>query len=573
MTSGGGGSLRAWQRRALTRYLTTKPRDFLAVATPGAGKTTFALRLATELLTDRTVDQVTVVAPTEHLKHQWSAAAARLGIQLDSNFSNSTGGTSGDFHGVVVTYAQVASHPFKHRVRTENRRTLVILDEIHHAGDAKSWGDAVAEAFGDATRRLALTGTPFRSDDSQIPFVNYEPDESGFPRSSADYTYGYSEALADGVVRPVVFLAYSGEAQWRDSAGEEYSARLGEPLSAEQTARAWRTALDPAGDWMSKVLTAADTRLRQLRATGMPDAGGLVIATDQEKARDYAELLEHISGSKPAVVLSDDPTSSQRIGEFANSTDPWMVAVRMVSEGVDVPRLAVGVYATSASTPLYFAQAIGRFVRARRTGETASVFLPSVPVLLDLAAQLEVQRDHVIGKPHREKNALDDELLIDANKQKDEPGEEERAFVALAADAELDQVIYDGDSFGTATFSGSDEEADYLGIPGLLDADQMRALLRDRQTRQIRERSAAVSVAEAPDAGPSAAAAAERVATADRLGELRRELNSLVAMHHHRTGKPHGVIHGELRRECGGPPTALATADQLSQRIAALRRM
>jgi superfamily II DNA or RNA helicase len=543
------------------------------VATPGAGKTTFALRLATELLTDRTVDQVTVVAPTEHLKHQWSAAAARIGIQLDSNFSNSTGGTSGDFHGVVVTYAQVASHPFKHRVRTENRRTLVILDEIHHAGDAKSWGDAVAEAFGDATRRLALTGTPFRSDDSQIPFVNYEPDESGFPRSSADYTYGYSEALADGVVRPVVFLAYSGEAQWRDSAGEEYSARLGEPLSAEQTARAWRTALDPAGDWMSKVLTAADTRLRQLRATGMPDAGGLVIATDQEKARDYAELLEHISGSKPAVVLSDDPTSSQRIGEFSNNTDPWMVAVRMVSEGVDVPRLAVGVYATSASTPLYFAQAIGRFVRARRTGETASVFLPSVPVLLDLAAQLEVQRDHVIGKPHREKNALDDELLIDANKQKDEPGEEERAFVALAADAELDQVIYDGDSFGTATFSGSDEEADYLGIPGLLDADQMRALLRDRQTRQIRERSAAVSVAEAPDAGPSAAAAAERVATADRLGELRRELNSLVAMHHHRTGKPHGVIHGELRRECGGPPTALATADQLSQRIAALRRM
>lgn len=540
------------------------------MATPGAGKTTFALRVAAELLGDRTVDQVTVVAPTEHLKHQWAASASRSGLALDSNFSNSTGGTSGDYHGVVVTYAQVASHPFKHRVRTENRRTLVILDEIHHAGDAKSWGEATAEAFGDATRRLALTGTPFRSDDSQIPFVTYEPDEAGFPRSRADHTYGYSEALADGVVRPVVFLAYSGEAHWRDSAGEEYSARLGEPLSAEQTARAWRTALDPAGDWMSKVLIAADTRLRQLRATGMADAGGLVIATDQEKARDYADLLEHISGSKPAVVLSDDPGSSDRIDAFARSTDPWMVAVRMVSEGVDVPRLAVGVYATSASTPLYFAQAIGRFVRARRPGETASVFLPSVPVLLDLAAQLEVQRDHVIGKPHREKDALDDELLIEANKQEDEPGEEEKKFVALAADAELDQVIYDGDSFGTATFSGSDEEADYLGIPGLLDADQMRALLRDRQTRQIQERSAAAT---AVDDGPSASAASERVATADKLGELRRELNSLVAMHHHRTGKPHGVIHGELRRECGGPPTALATVDQLTERIAALRRM
>ncbi|WP_189024921.1 DEAD/DEAH box helicase [Nocardia rhizosphaerihabitans] len=558
--------MRAWQRRALTKYLATKPRDFLAVATPGAGKTTFALRVAAELLADRTVDQITVVAPTEHLKHQWAASAARSGIQLDSRFSNSTGGTSGDYHGVVVTYAQVAAHPTRHRVRTENRRTLVILDEIHHAGDAKTWGDATEEAFGDATRRLALTGTPFRSDDSKIPFVTYEPDEAGFPRSRADHSYGYADALADGVVRPVVFLAYSGDAHWRDSAGEEHTARLGEPLSAEQTARAWRTALDPAGDWISAVLRAADTRLRQLRASGIPDAGGLVIATDQERARDYAELLEHIAGERPTVVLSDDPQSSQRIGEFAEGTQPWMVAVRMVSEGVDVPRLAVGVYATSASTPLYFAQAIGRFVRARRPGETASVFLPSVPVLLDLAAQLELQRDHVIGKPHREKNALDDELLIDANKTKDEPGEEEKSFVALAADAELDQVIYDGSSFGTATIAGSDEEADYLGIPGLLDADQMRALLRDRQTRQLADRSAAQESAPAP------AAVAERIATSDKLGELRRELNSLVAMHHHRTGKPHGVIHGELRRECGGPPTALATADQLGERIAALRR-
>ncbi|NKY26688.1 DEAD/DEAH box helicase [Nocardia gamkensis] len=564
-----GGSLRAWQRRALTKYLATGPRDFLAVATPGAGKTTFALRVAAELLADRTVDQITVVAPTEHLKHQWAQSAARAGIALDSRFSNSTGGTSGDYHGVVVTYAQVAAHPFRHRVRTENRRTLVVLDEIHHAGDAKSWGDATAEAFGDATRRLALTGTPFRSDDSQIPFVVYEPDESGFPKSRADHTYGYAEALADGVVRPVVFLAYSGEAHWRDSAGEEYSARLGEPLNAEQTARAWRTALDPAGDWISAVLRAADIRLRQKRASGMPDAGGLVIATDQDRARDYAELLEHISGEKPALVLSDDPASSDRIAQFGKSTQPWMVAVRMVSEGVDVPRLAVGVYATSASTPLYFAQAIGRFVRARKPGETATVFLPSVPVLLDLAAQLELQRDHVIGKPHREKNGLDDDLLIEANKQQDEPGEQEKSFVALAADAELDQVIYDGSSFGTATFAGSDEEADYLGIPGLLDAEQMRALLRERQAKQVSERSVPAPV---PDPGAQVAGAAERVATADRLGELRRELNSLVAMHHHRTGKPHGVIHGELRRECGGPPTALASAEQLGERIAALRR-
>ncbi|MEE2032405.1 DEAD/DEAH box helicase [Rhodococcus chondri] len=564
-TSAPAGQLRAWQRRALTKYLATKPRDFLAVATPGAGKTTFALRVAAELLRDRTVDQITVVAPTEHLKHQWSSAAARAGIALDSNFTNSTGQTSSDYQGVVVTYAQVASHPFKHRVRTETRRTLVILDEIHHGGDAKSWGEGIREAFDDATRRLALTGTPFRSDDSAIPFVTYEPNDDGLMQSKADHSYGYSDALGDGVVRPVVFLAYSGEARWRTSAGEEFTARLGEPLSAEQTARAWRTALDPAGEWVPAVLGAANTRLEQLRAGGMPDAGGLVIATDQTVARAYAKTLEQLTGEPPAVVLSDDPTASARISEFSSSTQRWMVAVRMVSEGVDVPRLAVGVYATSASTPLFFAQAIGRFVRARRKGETASVFLPSVPVLLDLASQLEAQRDHVLGKPHREKEGFDDELLADANRRKDEPGEEEKAFTSLGADAELDQVIYDGSSFGTATFSGSDEEADYLGLPGLLDADQMRALLRQRQAQQLAKPK--------PDAAPAAPPpeVADRAATADTLAQLRRELNALVAVVHHRTSKPHGVIHGDLRRQCGGPPTAMATAEQLRDRIAVLR--
>ena len=553
--------LRAWQRRALSRYLSTKPTDFLAVATPGAGKTTFGLRVAAELLRDRTIEQITVVAPTEHLKHQWATAAALVGIALDPRFSNSTGATSRDYQGVVVTYAQVASHPFRHRARTESRRTLVILDEIHHGGDAKSWGDAVREAFTPAVRRLALTGTPFRSDDSPIPFVTYEPGGDGFARSKADHSYGYADALADGVVRPVMFLAYSGEARWRTSAGEEFTARLGEPLTAEQTGRAWRTALDPGGDWIPAVLHAANTRLSQLRSGGLADAGGLVIASDQTTARAYAELLTAITGAAPALVLSDDPGSSARIAAFGASEQRWMVAVRMVSEGVDVPRLAVGVYATSAATPLYFAQAIGRFVRSRRQGETASVFLPSVPVLLDLASQLEAQRDHVLGKPHRNAEGFDDQLLAQANTRHDEPGEEEKAFTSLGADAELDQVIYDGSSFGTATFAGSDEEADYLGLPGLLDGEQVRALLRKRQGAQLDARSG--------DSEPLPVVRGPGVS--GQLAQLRRELNSLVAMRNHRTGQPHGVIHGDLRRRCGGPPTAMANAEQLTERIAALR--
>ncbi|TCP55208.1 superfamily II DNA or RNA helicase [Tamaricihabitans halophyticus] len=560
--------LRAWQRRALTKYLTTRPQDFLAVATPGSGKTVFGLRVASELLADRTVSAITIVTPTEHLKHQWASAAAAAGIAINSNFTNGQGAVSGDFQGVAVTYAQVAAHPTLHRVRTENRKTLVILDEIHHGGDAKSWGDAIREAFTPAVRRLALTGTPFRSDDSPIPFVGYEPDGAGALRSAADHTYGYADALADGVVRPVIFLAYSGEASWRTSAGDEFTARLGEPLTAEQTARAWRTALDPAGEWIPSVLRAADVRLGQLRSSGVPDAAGLVIATDHESARAYAKLLRGISGTEPVLVLSDDPKSTRRIGEFADSDDRWLVAVRMVSEGVDVPRLAVGVYATSASTPLFFAQAIGRFVRARQQGETASVFLPSVPVLLELASEMETERDHVLGKPHREKDGWDDELLVAANRTEDEPGEEEKPYTSLGASAELDQVIYDGNSFGTGAFAGTEEEQEYLGLPGLLEPDQVRALLRKRQEEQVTatKRNGESGQAAKADVTP------ERPQTVqERLGSLRRELNALVAVYNHRTGKPHATIHGELRRSCGGPPTAMATVEQLEERIATLR--
>ena len=551
-------SLRGWQRRALVKYLAAKPRDFLAVATPGAGQTTFALRIAAELLAERAVEQVTVVVPTEHLKVQWANAAARMGIAIDPRFSNSDSQTSSDYHGVAVTYAQVASHPTRHRVRTENRKTLVIFDEIHHGGDAKTWGEAIREAFDDATRRLALTGTPFRSDDSPIPFVTYEPDSAGFQRSKADHVYGYSDALADGVVRPVVFLAYSGEARWRDSAGEEYSARLGEPLSAEHTARAWRTALDPTGEWMPAVIAAAHRRLTQKREH-VPDAAGMILASDQTSARAYADLLRKITGETPTVVLSDDPTASDRISAFSESTSTWLVAVRMVSEGVDVPRLAVGVYATSASTPLFFAQAIGRFVRSRRPGETASIFLPSVPNLLQLASELEEQRNHVLGKPHRESTGDEDPLDAElAEQRKDEKGEQDNGFESLGADAELDQVIFDGSSFGTATPAGSDEEADYLGIPGLLDAGQMRDLLSRRQDEQLQKRTASGDL-------PKLAS------THGQLRDLRRELNALVSATHHKSGKPHGWIHNELRRRCGGPPVAAANRDQLRARIDAVR--
>ncbi|WP_432705143.1 DEAD/DEAH box helicase family protein [Actinoplanes regularis] len=553
----------------MVEYLRRRSEDFMAVATPGAGKTTFALRLAAEMLVDGTVDAVTVVCPTEHLKTQWAQAAARVGIQLDPQFRNAEIHSSRDFHGAVVTYAQVGMAPQVHKRRTITRRTFVILDEIHHAGDSRTWGDGVKDAFDPAERRLLLTGTPFRSDENPIPFVQYERGMDGIQRSKADSVYGYADALRDRVVRPVMFMAYSGETRWRTNAGDELAARLGEPMTKDLIAQAWRTALDHRGDWMPQVMQAAHNRLLRVRE-GMPDAGGLVIASDQTAARAYAKLLHDLTGESPVVVLSDDDGASGRIAEFAASDKHWMVAVRMVSEGVDIPRLAVGVYATSASTPLYFAQAIGRFVRSRQPGETATVFLPSVPHLLGLASEMEAERNHVLGAP-KEKDGLDDELLERAQKSEDAIGDLEKQFEALSATAELQEVIYDGTSFGMPARTGTAEEADYLGLPGLLTPDEVTMLLNKRQTEQlaVQKRLEQEAARNAPEPAPREPVVV--LSAGERRATLRRQLNTLVAAHHHRTNLPHGKIHAELRRLCGGPPSAQATIEQLEERIATIQ--
>ena len=555
---GTASSLRAWQAEALQGYLAADPRDFLAVATPGAGKTAFALRVATELISRGAVHGVTVVCPTEHLKVQWSESAARVGLKLDPDFTNAQGEEGSFFDGVCVTYAQVAANPGLHRDRTRRRDTLVVLDEIHHGGDALSWGDGIRTAFEPAARRLALTGTPFRSDTSPIPFVDYVDDGEEVRRSRADYTYGYTRALRDGVVRPVMFLSYSGRMRWQTKQGDVVEATLGEPLTKDMTGQAWRTALNPEGEWIPAVLAAADERLTAVRRT-VPDAGGLVIATDRKAARASARRLAAITGRDPVVVLSDDSRASERIAEFSAGDDRWMVAVRMVSEGVDVPRLAVGVYATSASTPLFFAQAIGRFVRARRRGETATVFLPSVPQILELAAGMEIERDHAIDRPGSGEDGLDDDLIERANRQ--EQASDQLAFPgfeALGSDAAFDRALFDGGEFGLGAEVGSDEEADFLGIPGLLEPEQVTSLLRRHQAEQSERKRAQRPAPPASDAR--------------RRRDARKELSSLVSAWAQKSGQPHAFVHAELRRICGGPEVARASVEQIESRIGQVRR-
>jgi superfamily II DNA or RNA helicase len=578
--------LRAWQQSALAQYEEQFPKDFLVTATPGAGKTTFALTLAARLLARREVARVVVVCPTDHLRMQWADAADALGIVLDPGLTNAVGPVRAGTQGYVTTYAQVAGKPMLHAARATAVKSLVILDEVHHAGDGLSWGEAVEEAYGFAARRLCLTGTPFRTKpDERIPFVRYEEDsfegddgEGGIGLvSRADYTYGYKEALADNVVRPVVFAAYTGTSRWRNSAGEVVAASLSDAGTRSVEMQAWRTALDPKGQWVPHVIAAMDDRITHLRESGMPDAAGLILASDQDDARAYAKIVRRVTGKAAELILSDDPKASKKIERFATGSARIAVCVRMISEGVDVPRAAVLAWMTSYRTPLFFAQAVGRVVRSRAPHESATVFLPAVRPLLSLAASMEEQRNHVMPPPKTEQG---DELDLEPLPPKEKDEEGLKQWEALEADARFAHVLHSGTAHtgegsggpGGGTVVVAEEDEEFLGIPGLLTPAQTAELLAKRDD-ELRIRIAAshrpddgMLVEDHPDeddAGRSWRNAAE----------LRREINRLVNRVAARTAQPQAVVHTQLRAHVPGPPSASASVDVLRARRERLRTM
>src|SRR5450759_604044 len=272
--------------------------------------------------------------------------------------------------------------------------------------------------------------------------------------------------------------------------------------------------------------------------------------------------MHGISDERPVVVISDYAGASGKTEEFGQGSQRWMVAVRMVSEGVDVPRLCVGVYATSTATPLYFAQAVGRFVRARRRGEIASIFLPSVPQILEHAARLEDERDHAldrVSKPGDEASiwSPEDGILDAANRTGSTADLEQASFEALESDAEFDHVLFDAQQFGLNAEVGSADEQEFLGLPGLLELDQVATLLRARQSAQK---------------GSSRKKSYPELATHRAMAASRKELNSLVSAYARKSGARHAVVHADLRQSCGGPTLDQANAAQVAQRIEKIRR-
>lgn len=530
--------------------------SFLASATPAAGKTTFGLKVAHEMLRSGRVRRVVVIGPTTHICRQWAGAAASLGIELEPNRPNADGAEPEDFHGVAVTYQTVSAGPALHQAAAR-RTTLVIADEPHHMGEQASWGTSAREAFGQATFRLLLSGTPFRSDDEPIPWVSY--DDDGL--SSADFVYGYPEALVDRVCRPVTFLPYDGEMEW-SSEGKTHSASFDLVLPPVESARRLRTALDASGEWMGEVLADADRKLSEVRAAGHPDAGGLVVASDQEHARAIARRLSLIAGEDPEIVMSDEPDASTRIARFAESERRWLVSVLMVSEGVDIPRLRVGVYATAARTELFFRQVVGRFIRTTPSPsrQMSYLLLPADHRLKQLAFEIERERRHAIDLAptlEAELVELDEELP-----ERSEPGEAFRALSSTAA--ELDDAILAQTTMqlfateeievGPQTVSAVTGMA--VGTPGRRSAGSGPAARAEAGKAATAGPEKAARAAKKEPKPESAYAARER---------LRAERRTMVADVARLTGETHQVVHGRINRQTGVTSVSKATREQLEK--------
>lgn len=385
------GSLRQWQRDALERMAAWTSGSFLVSAAPGAGKTRPALEFARRELGRGGADGLVVACPTAPLTRQWARAAHGLGLELvpDAESPRPPAG----FDGVVVTYARIARSP-RRWGGAARARTLVIADEAHHLGDELAWGESFAAAFAPANRWLLLSGTPFRSDATAIPGVSYDADGLVEP----DFSYTYADAVADGVCRPVTFITYDGTLSWQT--GEDViESTFDTVLSTREASRRYRTAISSElPDGLPRILREADQRLRTLRGGSHPDAGGLVIAADSGHARRLAARLREITRHAPVVVLHAEPRAATKLAEFTRSRVPWIVAVNMVSEGVDIPRLRVGVYATAAKTPLVFRQIVGRFVRTLpdRPVEPSWLYVPADPVLRKHAATVDQEIRQVL---------------------------------------------------------------------------------------------------------------------------------------------------------------------------------
>jgi superfamily II DNA or RNA helicase len=387
----------AWQDEFIEKWLSWTEQNFFLCALPGAGKTRATRRVARLWIEQGGVP--VIVGPTNPIKRNWRTEFQHDGLMLDANFY---GFLRAGYHGVVTNYQAVNGQSLAFRKLCHDHPVLLICDEIHHASENElsTWGTDLRGAFELAQRRLLLSGTPVRSDRETTSFLAIEPyDDDGVTkhRYKMDFEYDWPRALADGVVRTLIFPRVK-----MDSVNVDFKTKGRQTFSIDDD-QYLTYALDDRRMVLS-VLREANEKLTELRKADAT-AGALAVAKNIWHAKMIVELLETL-GEQPVIVTSaEDDDSADVIDEFRESTKRWLVSVRQVAEGVDIQRLRVLAYLTNYVTDLAFRQFVGRVARRREheTDDSAHgfVFIPECKSLIALAEIIESMQELALKKEGR----------------------------------------------------------------------------------------------------------------------------------------------------------------------------
>lgn len=398
---------REWQDEAMDFVRQHSKPDFLAACCPAAGKTVFGLRAAHFKLFGGECDFIIIVVHSDEIRTQWIKEAPLHGINL-CRYNHGDGGVQEGFHGCVVTYQQVASQPGLYETLCARYDVVALFDEVHHAGDRMHWGERIKQAFKAAKLRLSLSGTPFRGDNERIPFLNYVEGVC-----KPDYTYPYWRGIKEKVCRVVEFPAWNADVTWhvydpkKDTVNSK-TVDFDDEVCQDDRAKRLRFALYD-DDYLTEMVKAGNGLLQQLRQGGHSNAGGLAIAMNKTHAYQVARVIQRVTGFEPRVVISDSDDASKDIETFRNNAEPWIVAVRMFSEGVSVRRLRVCVYGTNMVTDISFIQAVGRIIRRIGTDDDLAYFvMPKDPLFVSHSSKIEEEVIRAVGE---------DEEAVDSDDQ------------------------------------------------------------------------------------------------------------------------------------------------------------
>lgn len=397
---------RGWQCEFLDGWVACEDTDYLAAVVPAGGKTVGSLFCAEKFL-QIPGRQLVVLVPTINVQAAWKLVA---GESFDIDLADDlTEYGRGEYDGLVLTYQGLTSATAHHLRWLSGRCDLMIIaDEVHHLADRgedeqpQAWGERYREAFEKAKRRLAITGTPFRTSNGElIPYLPLNEDRSAY---RPGFNYDYPTAIEDGHIRSVAFHYHEFEITKHiliegAALQEKRLSTKDEKLTDDDADQILREAIWDE-DTVCQMLTEANLKLEWKRLF-VADAGGLVIAADQAHARFIAKHLEEITGYKPDILISDQDTSTTTVEDFRHSNRRWIVAVNKISEGTDIPRLAVLVLLTTKKTELSFRQSVGRIMRRRNPEDKYEAwsycYIVNHPKLHGFARAIEDWQEKVLG--------------------------------------------------------------------------------------------------------------------------------------------------------------------------------